>query len=328
MKRLSLVAATIVVSMSSFAQLPSVAVHTMSSHPTVAVPVLSAAQHVKSPAKARRTAADEGLQAAFSIQGASSQQTVWTENFDTGSAGWTLTNSDNGMVTWTLKKATGSYSYTSLDPDDVQSLFVEGDYRVYNRAIATATSGTISIPDNAVLHMAVGYSQNMNDYAILTLSVSDDGFTTATDVWSSDQETGVGSWRWHQIEVDFSEFSGRDVQLRFTYGPGLKDQIFKTGGYLADFYIDGLKLTGVAEINHIDVAAGEIVNFVDMSTGNIAQWHWSMPGATPDESSDPAPSVHMHIVQEAGSKVKIHLINFSSATNNIRSEERRVGKEC
>ena len=37
-------------------------------------------------------------------------------------------------------------------------------------------------------------------------------------------------------------------------------------------------------------------------------------------------SVDLHIVQEAGSKVKIHLINFSSATNNITVEQ--VGEGC
>ena len=37
-------------------------------------------------------------------------------------------------------------------------------------------------------------------------------------------------------------------------------------------------------------------------------------------------SVNLHIVQEAGSRVKIHLINFSSATNTITIEQ--AGEEC
>lgn len=37
-------------------------------------------------------------------------------------------------------------------------------------------------------------------------------------------------------------------------------------------------------------------------------------------------SVNLHIVQEAGSRVKIHLINFSSATNNITVEQ--TGEGC
>ena len=37
-------------------------------------------------------------------------------------------------------------------------------------------------------------------------------------------------------------------------------------------------------------------------------------------------SVNLHIVQEAGSRVKIHLINFSSATNSITVEQ--TGEGC
>jgi len=37
-------------------------------------------------------------------------------------------------------------------------------------------------------------------------------------------------------------------------------------------------------------------------------------------------SVNLHVVQEAGSKLKIHLINFSSATNNITVEQ--TGEGC
>lgn len=38
------------------------------------------------------------------------------------------------------------------------------------------------------------------------------------------------------------------------------------------------------------------------------------------------PGVDLHIVQEAGSRVKIHIINFSSANNNIVIEQ--AGKGC
>ena len=37
-------------------------------------------------------------------------------------------------------------------------------------------------------------------------------------------------------------------------------------------------------------------------------------------------SVNLHVMQEAGSKLKIHLINFSSATNAITIEQ--VGEGC
>ena len=254
-------------------------------------PTVTTAKHIVAPKKVRRTA-DNALQAAFTVQGVEAQKTVWFEYFDEGPIGWTFTNSDNGYVTWQLKQSTGSYAYSAIDPKDIRSLFVEGDYRVYNRAIGYATSSTMDVPPNAVLHAAVGYSQNMNDYAILTISASTDDFETSEKLWSSDQEEGAGSWRWHLIDIDMSQFNGMKVQLRFTYGPGLKDQIFQTGGYMADFYIDGLSLTGVEEIDHVDVSTGEEINFVDMSAGEVAAWQWNFPGGTPSESTDACPTVY------------------------------------
>ena len=39
------------------------------------------------------------------------------------------------------------------------------------------------------------------------------------------------------------------------------------------------------------------------------------------------PSLDLHIVQEAGSRVKIHVLNFASAKNNIRIEQQGEGCE-
>ena len=291
MKKILFLMSALAVTAMGIAQWHGTQLLTTGQAPEAALPTVKSAQHIAAPHKARR-AAQDGLQAAFTVQGAEAQKTVWFEYFDEAPIGWTFTNSDNGYVTWQLKQSTGDHAYSAIDPKDIRSLFVEGDYRVYNRAIGYATSPAMDVPANGVLHMAVGYSQNMNDYAILSLTASADAFASADTLWSSDQETGSASWRWHQVEVDMTPYAGTSVQLRFTYGPGLKDQLFMTGGYMADFYIDGLNLTGVDEIDHVDVSTGEEINFVDVSGGEVAAWQWTFPGGTPAESTDACPTVY------------------------------------
>lgn len=243
-----------------------------------------------------RHAEGEALAASFSVQGADAQQTVWSENFNAGNAGWTLTPDGSGYVSVTTKKASGSLSFLYYDAQDKGSLFFEGDYRRYNRAEAWATSPAITVPRNAVFHGYIGYSQNMNDYAILRLYLSTDDFATeGTLLWASDQETGAGNARWHAIDVDLSAWEGQDVKLRFHYGYGTEFAMFGGGGYMADFYIDNLSVTGVAGIDHIDVATGEVINFVDTSTGDIASYSWSFPGGTPETSTEACPSVYYKV---------------------------------
>ena len=76
----------------------------------------------------RSTAA--GVTADFSCQSAGSAVTVWEEDFDDGSAGWTLTNAES--FSWELKKITDTSTldkdFAAYDPDDVQSLFIEGPF--------------------------------------------------------------------------------------------------------------------------------------------------------------------------------------------------------
>ncbi len=237
-----------------------------------------------------RIAPQGSVNAAFTVQGAEAQTTVWSENFDGGLNGWTLTPDKDNYVTVKLKATTGTQAYSAIDPNDVQSLYMEGPYQVYRRAIASATSTGITVPAGGMLHACIGYSQNFNDYAVLTITASTDDFATATEVWNSTMETGDARWRWHDIEVSMEQFAGQQVKLRFTYGPGTNDS-FKSGGYMADYSIDGLKVTAPSAIESIQVKTGEKVNFIDMSTGDIASREWTFPGATPASSNQACPQV-------------------------------------
>ena len=87
--------------------------------------------------------------ADFSCQSAI---TVWEEDFDDGTDGWTFTNAED--FSWTVKKITSttdpSRDFSTYDPDDVQSLYIEGPYQSFKRGIAMATSGQIDVPANAL----------------------------------------------------------------------------------------------------------------------------------------------------------------------------------
>ena len=85
----------------------------------------------------------------------------------------------------------------------------------------------------------------MDDYCRLQISVSADAFETSEILWNSADEDGEKPWRWHEFSVSLEKYSGRKIQIRFTYGPGKNDS-FGTGGYMGDFAIDGLKITGVS----------------------------------------------------------------------------------
>ncbi|MGM9868047.1 MAG: PKD domain-containing protein [Sodaliphilus sp.] len=248
------------------------------------VRVQKAAQ-VAMPQRVRAHAAG-ALQAAFSVQGAASQKEVWRENFDEGAAAWTLTNDADNYVKWSMK----SSDFSTIDPADVQSLFVEGPYQTFRRAIGYATSAAVQVPANGVLHAYVKFSEAMNDYAVLSISVSTDDFATSTELWNSAMESGHTGNIWHKVEADVSAFAGQSLKFRFTYGPGTADS-FKTGGYLGDFLIDGVALTGVASVDGVKVATGEIVKFADLSQGEPVAWQWTFPGGTPAASSEQNPQV-------------------------------------
>ena len=251
------------------------------------VPCVSFAGKQPVPHFLRATAT--GLTADFSCQSAGSAVTVWEEDFDDGAAGWTLTDAES--FSWELKKMTGDKSFTAIDSDDTQSLFIEGSFRQYERDIASATSSLIDVPVNAMLKGYIGFSQNMDNYCRLHISVSTDAFATSEQLWNSGDETGEKPWRWHEFAVSLEKYAGRQVQIRFTYTAGSDDDM-NVGGYMGDFAIDGLQITGVSAIEQVEVTTGEEIAFADMSTGNPTAWQWSFPGGTPATSTEQNPRVY------------------------------------
>lgn len=254
----------------------------------------------------------------FSVKGVdNAAKATWSEDFNSGSlpGGWTTDNTTKSV--WSIKKMSGVYAFTEYDAADGGSLYVEGDYRMYNRETTNAYSPAVEIGANATLEAYIGYSYNMDDYCRLNIEVSTDDFADdVTLLWSSKEITDPRTWAWHRINLDLSDFSGKTVKFRFTYGYGASDEIFKTGGYMGDFAIDGLKVTTAESIDKINVLTGEEINFIDLTPeGEATQWRWSFPGATPETSTEPNPTVYYTV--DGSYDVTLEVTNSSGESASV-----------
>lgn len=214
---------------------------------------------------------------------------AFAENFDQGFDGWTFTHGEGNVIVWELKKN----SKTSPYEDDVQSLHADGPYQVYKRTVGTALSPKFMVPTDGKLHAKVYLAPVFTDYAVITFSIVEGSNETA--VWSSANIT-EGSSQWFNVEADLSAFASKEVSLKITYGSGINDT-FHVGGYMADFYIDDIKVdTQNAEDQEEEevltaamdcpatfrdlttrrcmVAPLLPVQFHDRSTGNPTEWTW------------------------------------------------------
>lgn len=231
------------------------------------------------------------IMADFSVQNGTSQESVWSEGFDNGSlADWTQDNGEGNEVSFTLKQPKGDKAFTSIDPNDKASLYVDGPINVIRRTIGTLTSKDIAVPANAQLHAYTYFDPMWNEYATLSITASADNFDTQTELWNSKDVDDKDS-KWRPMDVDLSAFAGKDIKLRIVYGPGTNDG-FGVGGYLGSFYVDGMSVTGVKTVDQINVKTGEEIQFTDLSTGSPTSWEWSFPGGTPETSTDQNPKVY------------------------------------
>ncbi|MCK8621875.1 PKD domain-containing protein [Prevotella sp. E13-27] len=243
-----------------------------------------------------RRAAANGLTANFSVQTESAYVTVWNENFDSDDkdakgnliiTGWTIDKGEGDAITFKKKQDT----FNTIDENDVYSLFIEGPYQAFKRTKASATSTAISVPANGQLHAYIKMNPTWNSYVTLALQISADDFTTTEEVWNSKTVT-EGKAQWVPITADLSAYAGKQIKIRIYWGPGTNDT-FNTGGYMGDFCVDGLSITGVGNVDQIKVKAGDPIQFVDLTTGKQpTRWQWQFPGGTPETSNEQNPVVY------------------------------------
>ena len=240
--------------------------------------------------------ATNGLTANFSVQTESAYVTVWNENFDSDERdvkgnltlkGWTLNQGEGNVISFTKKQS----DFSTIDENDTYSLYIDGPYQAFKRTKASATSSEISVPANGQLHAYIKMNPTWNSYVTLALQVSADDFTTTEEVWNSKTVT-EGKAQWVPITADLSAYAGKQIKIRIYWGPGTNDT-FNTGGYMGDFCVDGLSVTGVGNVDQIKVKAGDPIQFVDLTTGKQpTSWQWQFPGGVPEKSNEQNPTVH------------------------------------
>lgn len=241
---------------------------------------------------------NNNLAAAFTCLNATTgtPTVVWSENFDNwdagtfadGSNGWKVENAE--YFSWELTKTTDDKAFSTIDPNDAQSLYIEGSFRIYERGYASVVSPSIAIPQNATFSGYIGFSYNLSeDYCTLAIFASDNDGETWSPIWSSLDDNSVRTWTWHKFDIDMTAYAGRSVKFKFEYG---NSAAYDNGGYMGDFTIDGLQLSQAGEMGSVDVQTGEIVKFADASTGNPTSWQWSFPGGTPSTSEEQFPEVY------------------------------------
>lgn len=241
---------------------------------------------------------NNNLAAAFTCLNATTgtPTVVWSENFDNwdagtfadGSNGWKVENAE--YFSWELTKTTDDKAFSTIDPNDVQSLYIEGSFRIYERGYASVVSPSIAVPQNATFSGYAGFSYNLSeDYCTLTIFASDNDGETWSPIWSSLDDNSVRTWTWHKFDIDMTAYAGRSVKFKFEYG---NSAAYDNGGYMGDFTIDGLQLSQAGKMGSVDVQTGEIVKFADASTGNPTSWQWSFPGGTPSTSEEQFPEVY------------------------------------
>lgn len=231
------------------------------------------------------------LVADFTAAGYGQATTIYCENFDRGLGQW-LTD-PTGDVSWSLKKVRsgqGAMDFASIDSSDLQSLVVEGPYQTFKRAKSSATSPVVKIKKNATLTFYVGFTLNYEDMCSLTLSAV--CAAEETELWRSADEAGEKPWQWRKIQVDLGRYEGQDVAFKFTYGPGT-DDIFQTGGYMGSYAIDGFSVETPGGVDRVELLTGEFLQLVNTTQGGECKaLKWTMPGATPPESTDQSPEIY------------------------------------
>ncbi len=248
----------------------------------VAVPAVRYAGATKMKAAAAQTP-------LFTADVPEARGAVWSDNFDKGLTGWSIDPTQ--YVTWTTKATTGTKAFSSIDPSDKASLYVEGPYQTYRREISSATSPEFQVPYSAQLSLWVGMSLNYDDVCRLLISISDDDFETSTLLWNSKDAEGERPWAWRRVSASLEDWAGKTVKLRLTYSWGSKDETFKTGGYQGDFTIDDIKVSGIKAIDKVSLTTGQELRLIALNPG-LTDLQWSMPGATPATSTEAQPVIY------------------------------------
>lgn len=219
----------------------------------------------------------------FSIKSDRSDEIIWSENFDAAVSDWTFTSTNPSDLYWSVSTSlSDTYSFKNINPSDVGSLVLESPYQYYKRGTSEAISPEIVVPKNGKLSFYLGCSTNFSKDCNLFLKVMKQGDSEWTSLWDVNS-AGLtpANFTWRSINIDLSAYADQGIKLNWFYE-----------GYMGNFYLDSVFVSGVKPINSIDVTTGQVLDFVDMSVGEVTAWEWSFPGGVPATSTEQNPKVY------------------------------------
>lgn len=225
--------------------------------------------------------------ANFTIEG--NDVTHWSENFNSGMAGWEVKKVNEEGFNWALRNdLTGSKSFKNIDPQDVASMFIEGVYAArQGEQDELLMSPTIQIPENARLKFYAAYS--LGQFAVMSIKakISIDNGSNWTEIWDAEtQSTGAKAFEFRLIKIDLSSYVGKSAKIRWEYKARATTQ-----NSASDFVLDGISIVTPGEKNQTEIEAGNQVKFYSISTGEPTSYLWEFEGASPASSTEKNPTV-------------------------------------
>src|SRR5690554_169682 len=239
----------------------------------------------------------------------------FTENFESGAAGWLVSNPD-GDITWTLATIGGTTPGNTAMKMDFFNYQNGGGQRDGLLSPKISLNG-LSSADLYFEHAFRRYNQNSNDSLFVYISTdcgdtwtrvfqgAEDGtgaFATQTTTTTEFTPSAAIDWCLVPINqqttgascftINLDAFVGNDIFVMF--------EAYKGSNRGNNLYIDNINIQGVssgntstpnftADLNQI--CAGGTVQFTDASTDNPTAWNWTFPGGNPATSTAQNPYV-------------------------------------
>ncbi|MCX7696424.1 MAG: gliding motility-associated C-terminal domain-containing protein [Bacteroidales bacterium] len=253
-------------------------------------------------------------------------QTLYTENFEGGGAGWALNSGDMGTVgndpmanQWIINNVYqgGTWMLGGFFPVNIQNTpqqpgtFTNGPTSNYLH---------ITFPESGILNAnylaggsAFGYTEGAH-FAKMTTGINTTGFTGVTLEFYYLTRGGVnkvyystdGGNTWTQAGTNLSYASNWTLKTitnaAFDNKPDLRFAFYfdDTQGTQQDppFCVDEIKvyvptqsqLNANFTASQTNICVGQCINFTDQSSGNPTSWSWTFAGATPGTSTQQNPT--------------------------------------
>lgn len=194
----------------------------------------------------------------------------WTQEGTHG--GWRLNSNPYGNT---------APAFNAINPTSVSSLYFP---RVSDQRDEAVISPQITVEKGDLLSFWSVSNPIWLYYARTKLIVCDGAKeTTLWDNFLWNQNHPTDDTFWDEYSYSLDDYAGKTVSLKFLY----------TGADGEPVMIDDVTVsrTDNSDEARVTIAPGDKVEFVNLSEGEIATFAWSFPGATPEVSDQPEPTV-------------------------------------